>query len=147
MTHDSNESPRSGAPMGARAWWLVAGLLIAAFLARGPLYLSVFPPFEGWDEYQHLAYIVHLDEAGTIPAVTKDRVSLALRPLVIAMPHSASGAEQVRGVGRVVATPTTGTRRRPAAGSGTDKRLRHHDCIKRSIRRSPTCWPYPSGAR
>jgi hypothetical protein len=38
----------------------VAGLLIAAFLARAPLYLCVFPPFEGWDEYQHLAYIVHL---------------------------------------------------------------------------------------
>ena len=42
----------------SRAWWLVAASLIAAFLARAPLYLSVFPPFEGWDEPQHLAYIV-----------------------------------------------------------------------------------------
>jgi len=78
----------------SRAWWLVAGLLVTAFLARGPLYLSVFPPFEGWDEYQHLAYITHLDETGTIP-VYESRVSLALRPLVIAMPHSQWGAEQV----------------------------------------------------
>ena len=78
-----------------RAWWLVAGALIAAFLARGPLYLSVFPPFEGWDEYQHLAYIVHLDETRTIP-VYESRVSLALRPLAIAMPHSQWGGEQLR---------------------------------------------------
>jgi hypothetical protein len=78
-----------------RAWWLVAGLLIAAFLARAPLYLSVFPPFEGWDEYQHLAYIVHLDETGTVP-LYESRVPLALRPLVVSMPHSVSGAEQLR---------------------------------------------------
>ena len=79
-----------------RAWWPVAGLLIAAFLARGPLYLSVFPPFEGWDEYQHLAYIVHLDETGTIPVVDeRTRVPLAIRPLVLAVPHSPSGADQL----------------------------------------------------
>jgi hypothetical protein len=79
----------------SRAWWLVASFLITAFLARGPLYLSVFPPFEGWDEYQHLAYIVHLDETATMP-VYESRVSLALRPLVAALPHSPSGAEQVQ---------------------------------------------------
>ena len=67
---------------------------IAAFLARGPLYLSVFPPFEGWDEYQHLAYIVHLDETGTIP-VYDSRVSLSLRPLVIGLPHSPPGHDQL----------------------------------------------------
>src|SRR5688572_12260380 len=80
-----------------RAWWLVAGLLIAAFLARAPLYLSVFPPFEGWDEYQHLAYIVHLDQTGAIPVVGPDtRVPSALRPLVVALPHSRWGGEQVK---------------------------------------------------
>jgi hypothetical protein len=78
----------------SRAWWLVAGALILAFLARGPLYLSVFPPFEGWDEHQHLAYIAHLDETGTIPAYDS-RMPLALRPLMLAMPHSVSGAEQL----------------------------------------------------
>ena len=81
----------------SRTWWLVASLLIAAFLARAPLYLSVFPPFEGWDEYQHLAYIVHLDSTGTIPVLDeRTRVPLALRPLMIAMPHSASDREQVK---------------------------------------------------
>ena len=78
----------------SRAWWLCAGLFVAAFLARGPLYLAVFPPFEGWDEYQHLAYIVHLDETGTLPAY-ESRLPLALRPLVLAMPHSLPGSEQL----------------------------------------------------
>jgi len=78
----------------SRAWGLAASLLIAAFLARGPLYLSVFPPFEGWDEYQHLAYIVHLDETGTIPTYDT-RVPLSLRPLVIGFPHSVPGAQQL----------------------------------------------------
>ena len=79
-----------------RAWWLLTGLLITAFLARGPLYLSVFPPFEGWDEYQHLAYIIHLDETGTIPVFNKSNVSAALRPLIAAMPHSQWGGDQVK---------------------------------------------------
>ena len=83
-------------PTRSRTWWLVAGLLITAFLARAPLYLSVFPPFEGWDEYQHLAYIVHLDETGAIPVFGETRVSLALRPLVLSMPHSPWGGEQVK---------------------------------------------------
>lgn len=78
-----------------RAWWLIVGLLIAAFLARAPLYLSVFPPFEGWDEYQHIAYLVHLDETGSVP-LYDSRVSLSLLSLIVGMPHPASGAEQVR---------------------------------------------------
>ena len=71
-------------------------MLIVAFLARAPLYLSVFPPFEGWDEYQHLAYIAHLDETGTIPVFDESWVSAALRPLLISVPHSQWGGDQVR---------------------------------------------------
>jgi len=86
----------------ARAWWLVAGSLILAFLARGPLYLSVLPPFEGWDEYQHLAYIAHLDETGSIPVAEEStRVSTTLRPLVAALPHPQSGVDQLAGWGAV----------------------------------------------
>ena len=38
------------------------------FLARGLTDLCAMPPFEGWDEYQHVAYVVHLLETGR-PAV------------------------------------------------------------------------------
>jgi hypothetical protein len=108
---------------GSPAWWLVAGVLVAAFLARGPLYLSVFPPFEGWDEYQHLAYIAHLDETGTIPVLSDTtRVPLSLRPLVVSMPHSQWGGEQVQEWGALsyadywnAAAPIAGTRGTPAS--------------------------------
>lgn len=79
----------------SRAWWLVAASLIAAFLARAPLYLSVFPPFEGWDEPQHLAYIVHLDETGTVPVMNESVVPFSLRPLFVGTPQAPPG-DQLR---------------------------------------------------
>jgi hypothetical protein len=95
--NDGGDTAGSRARPRARDWWLVAGLLIAAFLARGPLYLAVFPPFEGWDEYQHLGYIAYLEQTGTIPvAEPTTRLPLAIRPLALAMPHPVSGVEQLR---------------------------------------------------
>lgn len=96
----------------------MAGLLIAAFLARGPLYLSVFPPFEGWDEYQHVAYIAHLDETGSIPVFDKSWVTPALRPLLVGVPHSQWGGDQVRQWG-ALSYPEYWSSRPPT--SGTDR--------------------------
>lgn len=111
-TATSRERTRS------RAWWLVAGLLITAFLARAPLYLSVFPPFEGWDEYQHLAYIAHLDETGTIPVFDESRVSPALRPLLITVPHAPWVGEQFREWGPLSYANYWNS---PAPTAGTDR--------------------------
>ena len=91
-THVTPEAAR----VYSRAWWLVAASLIVAFLARAPLYLSVFPPFEGWDEPQHLAYIVHLDETGSVPVMNESVVPHSLRPLFVGMPHSPPGSDQLR---------------------------------------------------
>lgn len=82
----------------SRAWWLVAASLIAAFLARAPLYLSVFPPFEGWDEPQHLAYIVHVDETGTIPVMNQSVVPHSLRPMFAGTPQAPVGQMKEWGV-------------------------------------------------
>src|SRR5687768_17531669 len=118
--HDNgNGTAGSRVRTGVRVWWLVAGLFIIAFLARGPLYLSVFPPLEGWDEYQHLAYIVHLDETGTIPVFDQSRVSLALRPLLTAVPHSEWGGEQVEEWG-VLSYADYWTSPPPAIGTDRD---------------------------
>src|SRR5687768_2935857 len=103
---------------GSRAWWLVAGLLITAFLARGPLYLCVFPPFEGWDEYQHLAYLAHLDETGMIPVFDQSRVSLTLRPLVTSVPHSEWGGDTVEEWGVLSYAEYWNS---PAPRAGTDR--------------------------
>jgi hypothetical protein len=103
----------------SRAWWLVAGLFVTAFLARAPLYLSVFPPFEGWDEYQHLGYIAYLDQTSAIPVFSAaTRVPLAIRPLVIAMPHSRWGGDQVREWGALSYGDFWNA---PAASAATDR--------------------------
>ena len=39
-------------------------LLVGLILARGVVELCVMPPFEGWDEYQHVGYVVHVLETG-----------------------------------------------------------------------------------
>ncbi len=39
-------------------------LLVALVLARGIAELGVMPPFEGWDEYQHVGHVVHVLETG-----------------------------------------------------------------------------------
>jgi hypothetical protein len=126
----------------ARAWWLVAGLLIAAFLARGPLYLSVFPPFEGWDEYQHLGYIAYLDQARRIPVFGEStRVPRAVRPLAMPCPPL-SGPSNSTEWGAVYAMGRAVTRSPPRRQSSASPRL----CQARQPR-SPTSWRCPSGAR
>jgi hypothetical protein len=46
-----NDSP--GKPLPSR----IVLLLLNIFIARGIILACVLPPFEGWDEYQHLGYI------------------------------------------------------------------------------------------
>jgi hypothetical protein len=48
-------------------WGLIRSLLVALFFCRGLVYLGVFPIFEGWDEYQHVGYVVHVLETGQSP--------------------------------------------------------------------------------
>ncbi len=74
--------------------------MVLLFLVRGVLLLSVLPPFEGWDEYQHLSYVVQLREAAG-DAATADlaRVPRSLYPALLHYPHSALGAEQLRSLG------------------------------------------------
>jgi hypothetical protein len=45
--------------------WVFSSLLAAVFVLRGIFLLAVLPPFEGWDEYQHLAFIAFLSEQGS----------------------------------------------------------------------------------
>jgi hypothetical protein len=42
-----------------RLSWRAISVLLALFLIRGFILAAVMPPFEGWDEYQHLGYIDH----------------------------------------------------------------------------------------
>lgn len=46
-----------------------ATALVVLVLARGVALMCAMPPFEGWDEYQHVAYVEHLSEGGRTPVV------------------------------------------------------------------------------
>lgn len=46
-----------------------AAVLVVLVLARGVALTCSMPPFEGWDEYQHVAYVEHLSEGGRTPVV------------------------------------------------------------------------------
>ncbi len=49
-------------------WKKISIAIVLLVLVRGVLLLSVLPPFEGWDEYQHIAYIVYLREHHEMPS-------------------------------------------------------------------------------
>lgn len=50
-------------PSYRRLRWLLVGILVC----RGFVYMCVIPPFEGWDEYEHVGYVVHVAETGQPP--------------------------------------------------------------------------------
>lgn len=82
------------------AWRRYAALMAALFIVRGLFLLSVLPPFEGWDEYQHLAYVQFVLENGRSPSLHKDsKVPRSLYSELVKYPHSEMGAEQLRAVG------------------------------------------------
>lgn len=50
-------------------------LVWLCFLARGFFYSSLFPLWEGYDEYAHFAYLQHVVTYGGLPHVTQSRIS------------------------------------------------------------------------
>jgi hypothetical protein len=61
--------------------------------------MCVLPPFEAWDEYQHVAYIVHLNETGDRPwfGVSDTPASLLLE--LPRFPHARQALEQMGSTG------------------------------------------------
>ena len=47
-------------PPCSHFWRRLRVLLVALVVCRGVVLLSILPPFEGWDEYQHVAYVEHM---------------------------------------------------------------------------------------
>ncbi|HWL94544.1 MAG TPA: hypothetical protein VNT79_13550 [Phycisphaerae bacterium] len=82
-------------------WPRFCALLATLFLARGLFVMSVLPPYEGWDEYQHIAYLEYLVDHKQLPVLGESRVPVSLYPELVRFPHSPFGAEQVRRIGGV----------------------------------------------
>jgi hypothetical protein len=80
-------------------WPLFALTCAVLFVLRGILVLSVLPPFEGWDEYQHLAYVVFLQENGRAPVLGHDTVPLTMFEALGEFPQSHFAVLQLQAIG------------------------------------------------
>lgn len=80
-------------------WNRFCALMIALFLARAVFLLSVLPPFEGWDEYQHIAYVAHWIEHGAPPILGESPVPRALYPALVRYPQPKLAVDQIGAIG------------------------------------------------
>ena len=70
-------------------WRRFCLLLTLLFVVRGIFVLSILPPLEGWDEYQHIARLAFQDETGTTPAIgDRPDVPHSLLSTLSRFPHS-----------------------------------------------------------
>lgn len=85
-----------------RKWGLFTALCVALFCLRGFFVLSVFPPLEGWDEYQHVAYVEYILEHDEAPIFNHDNeVPRSLHKELVRLPHSVLAIDQLQGIGGV----------------------------------------------
>ena len=78
-----------GTPTDRTFIWVNRLLLLAVALA-GIAHVAFLPPFEGFDETNHLAYIQQIAETGTIPHYGVDRVSSDIEQYAGPRPYSSS---------------------------------------------------------
>jgi hypothetical protein len=94
-------SPRPGRCLTGRllpyGWFCL--LLALLFIARGQAVLQLYPAMEGFDEFQHTAYLIHLEEQGTLPVLGETLVPKSLHPELAANPHSDLSWRQAREAG------------------------------------------------
>lgn len=81
LTQEGEAPPARSIPRGLRL--VVVGLV----LARGLAALCTTPLFEGWDEYQHVAYIVHIQESGERAVLKRSLVPSAAIGAMVAFPQ------------------------------------------------------------
>jgi len=72
----------------ALPWKKITIALTLLIIARGILLLCVLPPFEGWDEYQHIAYIVYIKEQREIPRFGYSTVPQSMKEMLQQYPHA-----------------------------------------------------------
>ena len=75
-------------PTAEVAKWRRISLAIALIVVvRGVFVLCVLPPFEGWDEFSHLAYVVHLRETAELPQLETSNTPVSMAPMLKQYPH------------------------------------------------------------
>ena len=75
-------------------WKKISIAITLLVLTRGIFVLCVLPPFEGWDEYQHIAYMAYLREQRELPSFGKTKVPDSVPEMMRRYPHSALANNQ-----------------------------------------------------
>lgn len=75
-------------------WKKICLALTMLIIARGVFVLCVLPPFEGWDEYQHIAYIVYIKEQREIPRFGYSTVPSSMNEMLQRYPHAQYDVDQ-----------------------------------------------------
>ena len=75
-------------------WKKICLALTMLIIARGVFVLCVLPPFEGWDEYQHIAYIVYIKEQREIPRFGYSTVPSSMNEMLQRYPHAQYDIDQ-----------------------------------------------------
>jgi 4-amino-4-deoxy-L-arabinose transferase-like glycosyltransferase len=92
---------RRDAILRDRGWLWFRMILTGLVLCRGLVLLCVMPPFEAWDEYQHIGYLAYLAETGERPLLGQAYVPVELLSRLSSFPESPSALRQLSGWGVV----------------------------------------------
>ena len=74
-------------------------VLLFLFIIRGIQIQCLYPPLEGPDEYQHIAYLVYINENHQIPVYGQAFVPLSMYPSLVKTPHSEFDWQQTAQIG------------------------------------------------
>src|SRR5208337_464350 len=89
-------------PPSSHFWRRLRLLLVALVVCRGVVVLTILPPFEGWDEYQHVAYVEHMRQGGRAPVAGQTTVAPALLSELVKFPQpEAAINDKLREIGAV----------------------------------------------
>ncbi|MBN2054583.1 glycosyltransferase family 39 protein [bacterium] len=94
--HDTRDSAAGKVHAG---FPLFMTLIVMLFILRGIQIQCLYPPLEGPDEYQHVAYLIYLAEHHRLPVYGESFVPKSLYPDLVANPHCAYDWEQTRWIG------------------------------------------------
>lgn len=83
-------------------WGLFSALCVILFCVRVFFVLSIYPPLEGWDEYQHVAYVEYVIQHGDAPVFNDGNfVPRSLHKELVRFPHSVDAVDQLQFIGGV----------------------------------------------
>jgi hypothetical protein len=68
-------------------WKRICLAIAALILVRGIVVLCVLPPFEGWDEFSHISYVVYIKEHKQLPILGSSNMPESMAGMLTSYPH------------------------------------------------------------